>query len=417
MIDEAHIRQILADILESPEFKESQRYRDLLQYLVEESLAGRTPKEASIGIQFFGKDSSFNSKEDASVRVYINNLRKKLDHYYLTSDKSHAQKLSIPVGHYKVEFLPATGAQEHPPKSPNISAYILVGVGIILSFVIGYYVGWNRQPVAESLGVPNPVWTDFVTPGGRPTLIVLGDYFFLRERGEISAYYRTITINTPDDYQEKLRRDPSFAKRYEQNDFTFLRPSAPWGIAQILPIIQKSKSGYSIKLASQFTTSDFKANNVVFIGSLKTLFNFRQFLHIFRIDYTGFPESVRIHSEKGDSVHEYFAGNQRGGGYVKDFSIIAKGAGPEGSTILMLLGFSESGVIAACRAASDTSLFDAMARKYPDRSFPDPSYFTLVLGTEGITNAIFNSDIRDYVPNKPPSSMFDAKQRDTSQTK
>jgi hypothetical protein len=116
-------------------------------------------------------------------------------------------------------------------------------------------------------------------------------------------------------------------------------------------------------------------------------------------------------------VHEYLAGNQRGGGYVKDFSVIAKGAGPEGSTILMLLGFSESGVIAACRAASDSSLFDAMASKYPSRSFPDPCYFTLVLGTEGITNAIFNSDIRDYVPNKPPSSFFDSKQKDSSQAR
>jgi hypothetical protein len=417
MLDQTQASKILADILESPEFKESQRYRDLLQYLVEESLAGRSPKESTIGMRFFGKEVSFNSKEDATVRVYINNLRKKLEHYHLTSGKSHEYRLSIPVGHYKVEFLPATEAEAHPKKDRQILAYSLFAAGIIVSFVVGYSIGWNRQPLPETLSVPNPIWTDFVKAGSRPTLFVLGDYFFLRERGEISAYYRTITINTPEEYQERLRRDPSFAKRYEQNDFTYIRPSAPWGIAQLLPIIQKSKSGYSIKLASQFTTSDFKANNVVFIGALKTLFSFRQFLHIFKIEYAGFPEGVKIHSEKGDSVHEFLAGNQRGGGYVKDFSVVAKGAGPEGSTILMLAGFSESGVIAACRAASDTSLFDAMERKYPSRSFPDPCYFTLVLGTEGITNAIFNTDIRDYVPNKPPSSYFDTKQKDSSQAR
>ena len=76
MLEQPQIRQILADILESPEFKESQRYRELLQFLVEESIAGRSPKETTIGTQIFGKDPSFNSKEDATVRVYINNLGK-----------------------------------------------------------------------------------------------------------------------------------------------------------------------------------------------------------------------------------------------------------------------------------------------------------------------------------------------------
>ena len=417
MLDQAQALKILADILESPEFKESQRYRELLQYLVEESLAGRSPKESTIGMRFFGKEVSFNSKDDATVRVYINNLRKKLEHYHLTSGKSHPYQLSIPVGHYKVEFLPTNEAEASPGINRMYLFYGLLAVAIIASFLAGYLTGSSRQPIPETSVVPNPIWTDFVKPGSRPTLFVLGDYFFLRERGAISAYYRTITINTPADLQDRLRRDPTFARRYEQNDFTFLRPSAPWGLAQILPIIQKSKSGYSIKLASQFTMSDFKANNVVFIGSLKTLFGFRQFLHIFRIEYTPSPEGVKVHSEKGDSVHEYLAGNQRGGGYVKDFSIVARGAGPEGSTILMLVGFAESGVIAACRAAADTSLFDAMARKYPNRTTPEPRYFTLVLGTEGITNAIFNSDIRDYVPNKAPSGFFDTKQKDSAQSR
>jgi hypothetical protein len=417
MLDQTQAMNILGDILESPEFIESQRYRELLQYLVEESLEGRSPKQSIIGIRFFGKEASFDSKEDATVRVYINNLRKKLEHYYLTSGKTHPFRLNIPVGHYKVEFIPATEAEGHPQMDRTVFAYVPFAAGIIASLAVGYFIGWNQHFPSETFSVPNPLWTDFVKAGARPTLFVLGDYFFLRERGEISAYYRTITINTPEDFQERLRRDTSFARRYEQNDFTYIRPSAPWGIAQILPIIQKSKSGYSIKLASQFTTSDFKANNVVFIGALKTLFSFRQFLHIFNIDYTVGPGSVKIHSEEGESVHEFLAGRQRGGGYVKDISIIAKGAGPEGSTILMLLGFSESGVIGACRAASDTSLFDAMALKYPNQSFSDPTYFTLVLGTEGIANAIINSDIRAYVPNKPPSSFFDANQKDSSQAR
>ena len=129
------------------------------------------------------------------------------------------------------------------------------------------------------------------------------------------------------------------------------------------------------------------------------------------------PGIVKIHNEKGDSVQEFLAGSQRGGDYVKDISVVGKAAGPEGSTILMLLGFSEGGVIGACRAATDSLLFDAIASKYPNRSYSDPGYFTLVLGTEGITNAIFNTEIRGYVPNHPRSGFFDAKQKDSSQAR
>lgn len=418
MLEQAQIRIILADILESPEFKESQRYRELLQFLVEESIAGRSPKETTIGTQIFGKDPSFNSKEDATVRVYINNLRKKLEHYYLTSGKTSSYKLVVPVGHYKVDFVPAEETLSQKPFNSRTLQWGVLSVSLIVVFLFGYYSSSVFQSSPQHPGPPNSIWNEFVQPNGRPTLVVLGDYFFLREINPVSSYYRTITINNPDDMQERLAKDPAFAKRYKQNEFTFLRPSSTWGLSQVIPILQRSPRGYSLKLASEVTPADFKSNNIVFIGTLKTLYSFSKFLHIFGMQRTATPyESIALDSGKGDSVQTFGVGQQLSTDYVKDYSIIAKGAGPEGSTILMLLGFTENGAIAAPRAATDSSLLKAIAQKFPSQVFADPFYFTLVIATEGISDAVFKSDILYFLQNEPHHSFTGMSDKDSAKTK
>ncbi|HTY36809.1 MAG TPA: hypothetical protein VMH23_06845 [Bacteroidota bacterium] len=408
----------MAEILESSEFKESQKYRDLLTYLVEESLAGRSPKETTLGIQFFGKEASFNSKEDATVRVYLNNLRKKLDHYYLTSGKSASLRLVIPVGHYKVEFVNAESAVNQPAKTSRWDKWALFGLSLVVTFALGYLSRVLLYPQQPAVNVTNPIWTEFTQPNGRPTLVVLGDYFFLRENNPVSSYYRTVTINSPEDFEERVNKEPAFAKRYQPLQFTYLRPSASWGLTQILPILQKSPRGYSMKLASEFTTNDFKSNNIVFIGTLKTLYGIHKFLHIFGMTETNTPyESVAIQGKKGDSLQIFSLGGQRSGDYVKDFSIIAKGAGPDGSTILLLLGVSEHGAIEAPRAACDSTLFEAIESRYPHQSFSQPFYFTLVLSTEGISQTVFGANIRHFIQNKPLYNIANIGHEDSSATR
>ena len=415
MVDGTHIRQVLAEILESSEFKESQKYRDLLTYLVEESLADRSPKETTLGIQFFGKDASFNSKEDATVRVYLNNLRKKLDHYYLTSGKSASLKLVIPVGHYKVEFVTPESAVSPPAKTPRWGMWTLLGLCLVGTFLLGYLARALLYSPHQSVAVTNPIWSEFTQPNGRPILVVLGDYFFLRENNPVSSYYRSITINSQEDFEKRVSTEPGFAKRYQPLQFTYLRPSASWGLTNILPILQKSPRGYSLKLASEFTTSDFKTNNIIYVGTLKTLYGIHKFLHIFGMKETPTPyESVAIQGDKGDSLQLFSLGGQRSGDYVKDFSIIAKGAGPEGSTILLLLGVSEHGAIEAPRAACDSTLLDAIKSRYPHQSFSEPFYFTLVLSTEGISQTVFGANIRHFIQNKPLYNISNIGHQDSS---
>ncbi len=419
MLEPTQIRQILAKILESPEFHNSQKYRELLQFLVEESIAGRQPKETTIAVQIFGKEASFNSKEDATVRVYMNNLRKKLEHYYFTSSEPHEFRLSIPVGHYRVELVPFD-LKIPKPFLKSHARSIMVGSAIVVAFGLGYVVHALQQSAPAEHRAPDPIWHEFQSSNGRHTLIVIGDYFFLRERTDRAGYYRRPSINSTEDYQLFSGREPDLGKTFQVNDFTFLRPSGPWSMAKILPIIQENPSGYSLKLASEFTSADFKGNNIIFIGTMKTLHSFRKFLHMFRMERTtarlGTPEqyeSIAIRNEAGDSVQTFSIGGPRSGDYVKDFSFIAKGHGPDGCTILMILGFTENGVIAGGNAACDPALFDSVAAAYPLPPLSEPFGFTLVLGTEGISQAIFSTHIRHFLLHKGVSLVTSASSSDS----
>jgi len=72
-------RNELRAILRSPGFLRSERLRDFLSFVVENTLAGRIGhlKEYVIGLEVFGKDESFDPRLDPIVRVEAGRLRAK----------------------------------------------------------------------------------------------------------------------------------------------------------------------------------------------------------------------------------------------------------------------------------------------------------------------------------------------------
>ena len=96
-------QELLSQILSSPEFHDSKRYSELLQYLAEKSEKVTSLKETEIAIEVFSKDSKFDPNSDPLIRSYISNLRKKLEHYYLTTENKFDYKLVIPKGQYLVK--------------------------------------------------------------------------------------------------------------------------------------------------------------------------------------------------------------------------------------------------------------------------------------------------------------------------
>jgi hypothetical protein len=417
MIDAAEKNRLVGEILESPIFKDSGRYRDLLLYLVKETLEGNVPKEVTIASEFFRRESGFDPKEDPTVRVYLNNLRKKLEHYYLTTDKPHAYRIEIPKGHYQVEFLPVEA--KPPLKKPSILPLLALITSSIAILLIGWILlrGIGQPDNAPDYG-SNPLWAEFLAPAGRPTMIVLGDFFFLFERtpeGATRNFVRNVDINSLDDFKAMVKRDPAFSARYVQGGFTFLRPSASWGLSQILPVFQQSPNNVSLKLASQLTVDDLRTNNIIFLGSFKTLYSLDKILHIFGLRYAFAPNRFEVQGWGGDSARTFLPMEIKGGNYEKDYAVVTRGIGPEGGIILLLLSFSDSGVIEASRAVTDQVMVNRIVNDLAVKPPTLPFQFTLVLESEGLQQAVFKAAVRYFVqhplPQTSPPERADSSQK------
>jgi len=100
------IRAHLDRILKSDSFHKAESLRNLLQYLVTETTAGRSDqiKESVIAVGVFGRRPDFDGRIDNIVRVQAHRLRKLLDAYYAQEGAEDRIRFSIPKGSYALQF-------------------------------------------------------------------------------------------------------------------------------------------------------------------------------------------------------------------------------------------------------------------------------------------------------------------------
>src|SRR3984957_4053373 len=99
----------LREVISSPYFCNSKRYPALLQYIVENSLAGKSDclKERTLGIEVFDRPSSYDTNAEPVVRFTAGEVRKRLLLYYNERGRNSGVRISLPVGSYIPEFLHA----------------------------------------------------------------------------------------------------------------------------------------------------------------------------------------------------------------------------------------------------------------------------------------------------------------------
>ena len=103
--DAQQVRQALLAVLGSKQFSGAERRKRLLEYLVEETLAGRGAdlKEYRIGVDVYGRSAStYDPRIDPVVRVDIGRLRTKLGEYYAGEGCHAPLRLELPRGTYSI---------------------------------------------------------------------------------------------------------------------------------------------------------------------------------------------------------------------------------------------------------------------------------------------------------------------------
>src|SRR5579864_1523551 len=111
------VREELARILASHEFRSSKRSQEFLRYVVDNTLGGHADilKERVIGIEVFGRATSYDPSDDATVRVKAGEVRKRLSLYYSGQGAHDPVRIDLPGGTYVPEFHWAHLAPEPAP--------------------------------------------------------------------------------------------------------------------------------------------------------------------------------------------------------------------------------------------------------------------------------------------------------------
>jgi hypothetical protein len=100
--DTAALRKHLAEVTEGAAFKGSHRSAQFLRYVVEQAIDGHLDslKERVIGVELFGRSPTYDTSEDAIVRVTASDVRKRLLQHYGQYGATSGLRITLPPGSY-----------------------------------------------------------------------------------------------------------------------------------------------------------------------------------------------------------------------------------------------------------------------------------------------------------------------------
>ena len=104
------VREQLKRMLESAEFKATDKQRKFLSFVVGETLEDRASrlKGYTIAVDVYGRTDNFDPQVDPVVRLEAGRLRRALERYYLKAGRNDPVRIEIPKGGYIPTFQSAT---------------------------------------------------------------------------------------------------------------------------------------------------------------------------------------------------------------------------------------------------------------------------------------------------------------------
>ncbi|TKG96620.1 hypothetical protein EYV94_05055 [Puteibacter caeruleilacunae] len=297
------IQFYLKKLIKSPIFAKSVVNKELLKYLIDQTLKEEIPKEFQIEHDVFGKDA--NSTKEKNVRIYISNLRKKLTEYYKEEGLQDEIRFEIPKGSYEVIFHVDRVALVKTQIKKQSLAILAISVLLFATSIILF--SSKDRPKASRHFIWKEIYhSDF------PTMIVLGDHYFFRLRSVIGgmATVRYSGINSDDDLLEFIEQHPENEKDIAPMSQTYINKQAPFGLYKIMTLLGGGQAEIDLRYSSEFKWEDVENHNLIFIGSYKTQNQLRQVHEKLGIDYEINPTILHYHVN--DSIINFDARSDDG---------------------------------------------------------------------------------------------------------
>ncbi|NQU53758.1 MAG: hypothetical protein HQ522_14610 [Bacteroidetes bacterium] len=294
------INHNLQKVQNSQCFSKSVVVKELFKYLVEKSINSETPKEFEIAYEVFG--NSQNKGKEKNIRIYVHNLRKKLDEYYKNEGAVDQIVFSIPKGGYKVQ-IHRNRKIIRRSRIASLSPYLLGLSLVVLLLATMVFTSRDRSLITRSY-----IW-EGIYNSQYPLLIILGDHYFINSMNVLGSMTATrlTKINSDEEFNEMLEANPGVKGSFEKTEQTYINKQAPFGLYKVMSFLGGGHNEVNMRYSGNLKWEHLIATNTIFIGSYKTQNILKQIFEKIGITYV-VPESKLLYTVK-DSTSVYDSSN------------------------------------------------------------------------------------------------------------
>lgn len=397
----AELRALAARIRESGELGRSRTYASLLDFLVECSISGRQPKEIEIAMDVLGRQPDFDVSRDSSVRVYIHQLRKKLDSFYRQHESGAAHRILIPKGQYTIAAEPrpaatATTTPRHAPARWNLRTALLVTAVLLLVANLVVVLERDDQAAANS-GLPvvqNPLWQPLFDDDF-PILIVMGDYYIfgeLNDTGNVARMIREFDVNSSRDLESRIFSELPLESNYLDLDLSYIPEGSAYALTRTVPLLVSTGKRINITMMSDLTTQDIRSNHIVYIGYISALDKLSDMVFAASGLRVGRSYDELQNLETG-SYYTSDAGLPEAGQQFRDYGMFASFPASGETQLVVVAGMRDAGLMHTSLVVSEADSLEQLEQSLPAGTGSDQASAEALFEVFGVDRMNFTGNL------------------------
>ena len=352
----------------------------LFEFLVTCQASGRIPKELEVAVDGFGRSADFDVAQDATVRVTVHKLRRRLEEFYREEAGTAPHRLSVPRGEYRLAMESAAVAQQPGgagipgwrrwlPSTARERVMLSVAGALAVVCVVMAALLLGRPGVDGRIATvrDSPLWAPLLSDR-LPIQLVLGDYYIFGETDgsrTVRRLVRDFDVNSAQDLEQRFVADPALASQYADLNLGYLPTSSAQALRELLPVVMSSGKHVTLTLASELDPSTVKSTHVIYVGYLSAMGMLQDMAFAgSRYSFGGSFDEL-IDAETGatwvSEAGEPHPATER----YRDFAYLASFRGPNGVQHMVVAGTRDTGLMQAAESAVTPEALQELAQHAP----------------------------------------------------
>jgi len=347
----------------------SGRLRELFDYLAQRGPDADSVTQDELARAVFGQEAA--DADDATVRVYVHRLRKKLEDFYAANGAGEGSaRVVLPSGTYALRLEGMEQVQTRPGsyRANRPSTLVAAAVALAVLAVVALFA-WSQRADA-----PNALWAPLAA-SERPILLVLGDYYIYGEidpvRPEQSRLIRDFRVDSEADLAALQEAEPDRYGYAEDVGLTYLPFSSAYAMQSVMPVLAGigRETGREVEViaASEVEPDMLNRFDVVYLGLLSGMGVLEDQVFATSTLRVGESYDELVDRESGQVWTSDEARSLASPAFYRDYAYIARFTASTGAQVVVVASQRETGL----RGISPIAVADVLPEGVADVSGAD----------------------------------------------